>query len=1097
MKKRLNISFIAIYIIMVFCCQYAYSQTENVVIQGKVVDKKKKTPIEHVSVTEIDKDGRTVKGVATNIDGNYALRISNPKGRISISYIGFRTIVEDIKGRTNINISLDEASSDLDDVVITVQKKTDNGQLPIADRDLTTSTVKIGAKDLEEMQAASIDQALQGRLAGVDIVANSGDPGAAMSIRIRGTSSINGSSNPLIVVDGMPYETAIPSDFNFGTADDQGYAQLLNISPADIKEITVLKDAAATAIWGSRASGGVLIITTKRGSVSPPVISYTLRATIGHLPNAIPMLNGDQYSTLIPEEYQNKTGAALSRFAYPELSYDPSNPYYYYNYGQNTNWLKAVSQTATTADHSLSLVGGGQKARYFVSLNYLNQQGATIGTDLTRITTRVNLDYVVSDRLRFKTDVSYGYTDNPKSYLPSIPGNNANAAFEIRNVAINKMPNMSIYEYNERGEQTPNYFSPASNIQGLYPGTYNPVAMANTGRNRLLTNRITPHFNLEYTIVPKLLKLTGDLQFDINSNKSKSFLPQIATGRPFTETTVNRAYDGDLDGFNVQSKTNLVYTPQMPRNHSFLGLVSIMTNDNKSVSYQAMTSNTASSELQDASVPSRTANADLNVASAYGQTRSIGALLNFQYGYKDKYILNGGIRGDGNSRFGPAHRYGMFPSISGRWRVSAENFMSPFKRWLDDLSLKGSYGQSGNAPSKDYTFYNVYGTYANNYAGLAGTYPAAIELNNLKWEVVNGTNFGVALVMFKRAVDISLDIYKNRTTDLLFPNLLVSSYNGYDAISYLNGGTLDNQGWEFNVMTTPYKSKDWIINFNFNISHNENVIRAISPFYPQTKGKLTVGGQYLTMLQVNNPFGSFYGYKYKGVYKDADATVAKDVKGVPISDPNGNPLKMRFNYPTDGYAFQPGDAQYEDINHDGNIDSRDVVYLGNSNPKYSGGFGPTVSFKKNWKFSAFFNFRQGYEVINGTKITTTSQNGFNNQSTAVLRRWRNPGDVTDVPRAVYNQPYNWLGSDRYVEDASFLRFRTMTVRYNFLPKNLQKVKFKSLSAYVTVENILTFTKYTGQDPEVSTSGQGALTTTVDNSTTPPIKMITLGLSASF
>lgn len=376
MKKRTAILFTTICMIALSCFQYAAAQ-DVTVVQGKVTDKKTKLPIEHVSVTEIDKDGRIIKGVSTNIDGNFALKISNAKGRISVSYIGFKTLTQDIKNRATINITLDESSNDLDEVIIVNQKKTDNGQLPIADRDLTTATAKISAKDLEEMQAASIDQALQGRLAGVDIIANSGDPGAGMSIRIRGTSSISASSNPLIVVDGMPYETTIPSDFNFGTADDQGYAQLLNIAPSDIKEISVLKDAAATAVWGSRAANGVLIITTKRGSVSKPVLSYTLRATVSKQPDAIPLLNGNQYSTLIPEEVMNKTGAPLSRFNYPELAYDPSNPYYYYNYGQNTNWLKAITQTGTTTDHNLSLTGGGEKARYFVSLGYLNQHSSS------------------------------------------------------------------------------------------------------------------------------------------------------------------------------------------------------------------------------------------------------------------------------------------------------------------------------------------------------------------------------------------------------------------------------------------------------------------------------------------------------------------------------------------------------------------------------------------------------------------------------------------------------------------------------------------------------------------------------------------------
>jgi len=340
-------------------------------------------------------------------------------------------------------------------------------------------------------------------------------------------------------------------------------------------------------------------------------------------------------------------------------------------------------------------------------------------------------------------------------------------------------------------------------------------------------------------------------------------------------------------------------------------------------------------------------------------------------------------------------------------------------------------------------------------------------------------------------------VYRNRTKDLLFYGLQIPTFTGYSSVD-MNVGMMDNQGWELNIMSTPYKSKDWQVDFNFNISQNQNIIREISPFYPAQSGDLTVNGSYKTFLQINNPFGSIYGYRYKGVYKDQNATIATDTKGQQILGPNGQAVQMRFNYPTTDYLFQPGDAKYEDINHDGNINYQDVVYLGNSNPKFSGGFGPTITYKRNLKISAFFNFRYGYEVVNGTKMTTTNMYGFNNQSTAVLRRWRNPGDVTDIPRAVWNAGYNWLGSDRYVEDASFLRFRSISVRYTFDNKLAQKLKLKNLSTYFTAENLLTFTKYTGQDPEVAPRGvTGPFTVVTDNTTTPPAMLFTLGITTSF
>lgn len=1067
------------------------AEVPKLIIRGKVTDKKDNAAIAHVSITEVDADGRVVRGVNSDIDGNYALKITNPKDKISFSYIGYKTVLEEIKGRTTINIKLESSNSDLNEVVVVSGPKTNNGNLNISDRDITTASAKVNAKDLEELGSVSIDQALQGRMSGVDITASSGDPGAPLSIKIRGTSSINAGTNPLIVVDGLPYETTIPSDFNFGTADDQGYAQLLNIAPSDIKEIVVLKDAAATAMWGARGASGVLLITTKRGGVGKPVLSYTAREILSKQPRSIPMLNGDQYSNLIPEAFMNRNGVPLNTLTVKEFAYDKSDPYNYYNYSQNTDWLAAITRIGYTHDHNISMTGGGEKAKYFASLGYLNQTGTTIGTSLSRITTRINLDYMVSDRIKFSTDFSYTYSNNPKSYYPG------SAAQELRNVALNKMPNMSIYEFNEQGVQTPNYFSPAQNIQGQYPGTYNPVAFANAASNRVISNRITPTFRVQYDIIPKVLIATADVRFDVNNTKNNSFLPQIATGRPTTETVVNRAYDGDVDVFNVQTKTNLLFTPSMPKNHTLTSVLSIQTYDNKTLSNQALTSNTASSLLQDPSAPSRTINQELNASAGYTQTRTVGALINAQYGYKGRYIVNVGLRGDGNSRFGPGNRYGLFPSVSTRWRLSDEKFFKKITTFFDELSVRGSYGLSGNAPRYDYSFYNQYGNFGWTYQGQSGVFPSSMELSNLKYEVINGKNLGFNMTFFKKKVNVDVEIYRNTTNDLLFYGLKVPTFNGFTSVD-INGGTLDNQGWEVNVLASVVKKPTWTLDFSFNISHNENVIREISPFFANRNGDVTTNGSYLTLLQVNNPFGSIYGYRYKGVYKDAAATIATDANGKPIIGPNGQAVYMRFNYPKTDYLFQPGDAMYEDINHDGSIDYKDVVYLGNSNPKLVGGFGPTLSFKKNWKIAAFFNFRTGYDVVNGTKITTTNMFGFNNQSTAVLRRWRKPGDVTDIPRALYNSGYNWLGSDRYVEDASFLRFRSISVRYNVTGDLLKRLKIKNLSTYLTAENLMTFTRYTGQDPEVAPRGiSGPFTVVTDNSTTPPVFTLTFGVTASF
>ena len=1063
---------------------------QNNVIRGTIIDAETKDPIAGATVIEQDAENRTITGVISDFDGNFAIKIKNPNNNLSVSTMGYSSKTIPLTGASEYTIELIPSVSDLEEVLITAEKPVDNGLIGIAERNLTTSVVTVKASDLENTQAASIDEALQGRMPGVDITANTGDPGAGMQIRIRGTSSINGSSDPLVVVDGMPYETSIPEDFNFGSADEQGYAALLNIAPSDIESISVLKDAAATAMWGARAASGVLIINTKRGSVGAPKIGYTFIGTLSKLPKTIPMLNGDQYSMLIPEEYMNRNGTPLNTLNVKEFQYDPQQVYYYMNYGNNTDWVDAISQTGLTGEHNLSLQGGGKKARYFTSVGYYDSKGVTKGTGYQRITGRLNLDYVVSDRIRFKADLAYTHSSTDRNYV-----NGTGSGDRLRSVAYTKMPNMSIYEYNNFGELTPNYFSPAQNIQGLYPGTYNPVAMAEYASNIQTVERIVPHFNLQVDLVPKRLVSTFDIQFDFNSTKAKAFLPQNATGRPFTETVVNRASDSDVDIASITSKTNLIYTPDIGDKHSLQSILSLQTNDFIYESHNALTSNTASSFLTDPSVPSRTQNAELQLYTNSSQSRNVAALVNTQYSLLDRYIINVGLRGDGNSKFGPDNRYALFPSVSTRWRVSGEPFMQNLD-WLDDFSFRASYGQSGRAPRYDYRYFNIYGNFNAEYLGHNGVYPQNIQLSNLKWETLVGKNLGLNLRMFNQRVTLDVDVYQNTTNDLIFQNLDLTTVSGYNQIDQ-NVGVIDNQGWEIGLYTTPIKTDKWKVDFNFNISRNQNIIREISEYFPSESGNVDRNGEFKRFLQIDNPFGSFYGYRFKGVYPDLESTQARDANGDIITGPNGQIVYMRFNYPNTDYVFQPGDAIYEDINKDGNIDSRDVVYLGNSNPKFTGGFGPSITFNNQFKLLAFFTYRLGYDIVNGTDMLTTNMYGWDNQSTAVLDRWRNPGDQTNIPRAIYQGGYNWLGSDRYVEDASFLRFRSATFSYSLPKSALENLRLDDLRVYVTADNIMTFTNYRGQDPEVNMRGGDPFGIAIDYSRTPPTRRFTLGIQTRF
>ncbi|RZK16391.1 MAG: SusC/RagA family TonB-linked outer membrane protein, partial [Pedobacter sp.] len=1009
-------------------------------------------------------------------------------------YIGYKSTAPLAIDKAVINFQIESADNQMDEVQIVSKAKSDNGSgMSIDKRDQTSAVGTINAKELEDMQAASIDQALQGRLAGLDIAASSGDPGAPMQIRIRGTSSINGAVDPLIVVDGMPYDITIPSDFNFATSDENNYGQLLNIAPSDIKDISVLKDAAATAIWGSRAANGVLVINTKRGVMGPPSISYNFKGSYSKQPSAIPMLTGNQYSSLILEEFYNAGRQfSTSDFA-KQFQYDRNDPYNYYNYSNNTNWLESITRIGYLQDHNLSISGGGEKAKYRASVNYFNQNGTTVGTSLGRLSARVNLDYTVSTKIRFSADIAYTHIDNQNLYTNG-----------LRDVAYTKMPNQAVYEYDEYGNLTANYFSPANTAQGSFlydftrariTGTYNPLAMAMAASNRQLGERVIPKFSLQYQIIPERLRFNANFQADINNTKVKTFLPQVATGRPFSEPVVNYAGDSDGDSFTIATNMTLSYTPELGKNHDLIAFARFDSNDSRRTGQGMFATNTASSYLADPSIDGRT-NQNGSAYSSFSQSRSVGLLMSAQYKFLDRYIVNGGVRGDGNSKFGPNNRYGLFPSASVLWRISGEPFMKNTTKYIDNLALRASYGVVGNAPRNDYSYFNTYQNYGFSYLGSSGVYPSNIELSDLRWEKVTQSNVGLTVVLLKNSLNMDIDVYRKRTTDLFYNGLAIPTYNGYSGVD-MNVGTMDNQGWEFSLFYTPVKSKKLRVDFNFNISHNVNMIREISPLVPrENNARITTNNTFKVYLQENNPFGSFYGFKFKGVYPDKNSTIALDENGNQIIGPNGQQIFMRFAYPSIDYVFQPGDAIYEDINHDGNIDYKDIVYLGNGNPNLTGGFGTAITFNGNLRFGANFTYRTGYQIINGTKINTTSMNGFNNQSTAVLRRWRAEGDITDMPRATYATGYNFLGSDRYVEDGSYLRLRSITLKYDFNKNLLKRIGMKGLSANIMMENILTFTKYTGQDPEVPVR-LSTFSTVVDNSTTPPIKTITLGLTANF
>jgi TonB-linked SusC/RagA family outer membrane protein len=1079
-------------LLLSFASAFAQGKT---LIRGTVISAQDNLPLIQASIVEMNKENRVVASTVTNIDGNFSLNVTDTKNKLVVSYIGYKKKEIPIGSNTALKIALDE-DNQLSEVVITAKPKQTVGSMSIDERDISMSIVRLDAGEIADLHAASIDEAIQGRLSGVDIVANAGDPGSGMSIRIRGTTSINGNNQPLIVVDGIPLETEIGSDFSFSTASEEEFSQLLNIAPSDIKDITVLKDAAATAIWGSKAANGVLQITTQRGTVSPPKVSLRITASLKPEPPSIPTLSGDEYSTLILESHLN-SGNILDPLRYPQFAYDPNNPEYYYNYSRNTDWVKAVSQTGYAQDYNLSVRGGSQKVRYAFSTGYYDDVGNTIETGYQRINTRMNLDYFVSDKLMFRADMAYTHSNTKKNYVP----NNDKESADIRTHAYIKMPNQSIYLYNEYGVQTPSYFTPVNNPQGNYPSVFNPVAMAMDGNYNIMNESVAPKLTLEYR--PSLTwRATFDVSFQAINNKKKKYLPQSATGLIWSDNSTNLASDEDGESFTIQTLSKLYFTPQFKDEsiHRLIGLVGVNTYDRTSYTYSSLSTNLASPLLQDPSIPSRVYPAG-TVYSSSSQQRTLSAYANLNYTFLDRYTIYGNMKMDGDSRFGRNYRYGIFPALSGRYRVSGESFMKGIE-WLDDLSFRGSWGVAGKAPKYDYLFYNNYDTYSYTYMGQSATYPKNLELKELRWENSYQTNIGLNFVALDYKLNLEVDYFVKTTENQYMENIRIPTTSGFSTMN-MNVGTLENRGWEINLNYTPIRTKDLNINFAFNVARYEDRIKEISEYSDLYGGTWDANGSYLTRVLLNQPIGAFYGYQYNGVYLNQNQTIALDKNGNPIYsvDDKGAsvPVYMRFGYPTVDYQFQPGDARYVDLNHDGNINYQDIAYLGDYNPLFYGGLTPSIKWKQ-LSLNTVFHFRYGNDVINMTRMELENMYAQNNQSKAVLKRFRqsyeNPDEAPAdlLPRALYGSGYNWLASDRFIEDGSFVRWKSLTLKYNFKRDWISKYNLSELYFYVTINNLYVWTNYTGQDPEVSIGGDKP---GQDFSRAPIPRTYTLGINLSF
>ena len=1118
-----------------FAMVSAFASAQGIRISGTVMAPD--GPVMMCNVTERDANNRIVSASQTDINGNFSMEIKSTANKLQVSYIGYKTKTVPIGDKTVFDIEMEDQQT-LKEVVVVAKKRFNHGGLAIPANEVSVASQTFDMSNVEGLAFTSADEALQGQIAGLDIVANSGNLGAGTSMRLRGVTSINGSAEPLIVVDDNIFDNP-DATFDFQNANEETYASLLSINPQDIADIQVLKDAAATAIWGSRGANGVIQIRTKRGSRGATRIDYSLRVQASWQPKGYNLLNGDDYTMMLKEMYYNPSQSASSTTNINEINYNRSWAEYE-NWNNNTDWVDAVTQTGWSQYHYLTIAGGGEKANFRISAGYDHQNGTIIKQSLDRFSTKLALDYFVSDRITFRVTFPLTYTSNNRNFDDNILGR-----------AQKVSPNMGIYRQNADGSNTNEYYTMlptgGSGAGSTAPNTSskelesirnlgNPVAIANLAWRHEKTYRISPEFKLDYKLLgtdddKTKLDYTGMVYMDIYASSTPKFWPGSLFTNTWTDSNYNRNENNEYNSLGFTTRHTLTFTPAFKNKDWYATMFGRweMTTGNNNSQYQLRinTPNDVNSTSVDGG--------DLkSMSTGNGQWRSMSALFNGHFSYKSRYSLGVSVRADGTTKFGDTKKWGYFPGVSARWNISDEKFMKWANKWLSMLSFRPSWGIVGNQPGSEYLQYARYATGATY--GQVGnndgtTYLEALQLNNLKWEKTTQTNLGGDFGFFNGLITGDFNYYYKKTRDLLMSNVRIPSTTGFSTLAWTNVGDMENKGWELNIEANKFINiGKFSMSANFNISQNfnkilamdESVLESINSDWDAAKR-----GSYLNRIQIGNPLGSIYGLRFKGVYQytyeylinmkernnwsgedlrnyinneflpsGKTAPIAIDNEGKVLMSSTGEPVRQVYNF-KDGsstYKFQGGDAIYEDINNDGQINSLDIVYLGNSNPKVSGGFGFNFFWGSNWSLKTSFSYRAGVKVVNTAKMGLEQMFNAYNQSSAVNWRWRKNGDVTNIPRAMFDTGYNFLGSDRYVEDASFVRMSYIQLVYNFDKKLLKALGMRRLQLSISGQNLFCWSKYSGTDPEHSAGAWGIA---YDNSQTPRSKSVTMNINVGF
>jgi TonB-linked SusC/RagA family outer membrane protein len=1068
MKKLLLFAIVATLGLQVFAQQRK--------VTGRVTVSEDGSPLPGVTVLV---KGATGSGTTTGANGDYSISVAQTGATLRFSFVGKIPQEVTVGSGNVINIAMKSSTLGLDEVVVVgygTQKKSD----------LTGALSTVTGEKLRSTVTTNIDQALQGRVAGVQVTQNSGQPGGAASLRIRGSSSITGSSEPLYVIDAVPFQGdgqyVAGFDWAGGANGQNRVNPLSTINPADIVNIEILKDASATAIYGSRAANGVVLITTRHGKSGETKVAYNTYYAVQSLQKKLGMMDLPQFA-----DYQLQLSKDLN-ITPNERYLDPSL------LGSGTDWQNEIFRKAGIQSHQLSVTGGTEKTTYAVSGGWFKQDGIIIGSGFDRFTTRMNLDSQLKNWLKVGANISYAKTNEKITLNDGGDGVIMQALAMQPDVAVKDMYG--------------NYAGPDVSLGGV---SYNPVAAALQRNNTLARERVMANVYANVNLM-KGLDFRSEFGIDNNNSMNKAFHPTFKWGA--LVNTENQMRQREENTFFWIFKNYLTYNIKLGELNNITAMVGTESQRSDWEGIQITKKNFTSNDIQNLS------QGDDKTSSTSGW-KDAASLLSyfgrFNYNYADRYLATFTLRADGSSKFGPQNKWGYFPSGSFAWRMSKEKFMKNVTA-VSNLKLRAGYGLVGNQAIGTY----LYGSSLVTVKTPFGTAYRMEKISNpnLKWEATAQYNLGVDLSLFYSRVDLSIDLYSKQTSDMLL-QLSIPSYlggTGWDDISapYANVGKMENKGFEITLLTRNIMREklSWTTDFTFTL--NRNMVKELDSENRVYFGSLNWYSEFQTATKTaaGYPLGVFWGYQTEGFFTDQ-----ADILGhaVQIVDPNSisadSPKGKNLVNKTTGVWV--GDVKFKDLNGDGVINTDDQTIIGDPNPKFSFGFNNTVSYGP-FELSLYLAGSYGYDILNYSRVVIEGMTSiYSNQSSAVDNRARvglrdvngsdldpanvflaNPGAALPRPTTTDNNRNNRM-SDRFIEDGSYLRIQNISLSYTLPAAWSQKFKLGKLRVYVNGQNLFVLSKYSGYDPEIGAFNQNSRMQNIDMGRYPTPRMVSFGLDVEF